>query len=65
MTETLTLEAPSASGKKFYTVNLVEVPDGFTVQFRHGAVGGSVKAGTKTKAPVDSATALCQHVLAA
>ena len=57
MTQTITLEAPSASGKKSYTVDLVEAPNGFTVDFRYGAVGGSVKTGTKTKQPVDSATA--------
>jgi bifunctional non-homologous end joining protein LigD len=65
MTKTITLEAPSASGRKFYTVKIAEVsmgstggaPTAHTVDFRYGAVGGSVKSGTKTKTPVDQAAA--------
>ena len=65
MTKTITLEAPSASGRKFYTVEIAEVsggsnsgaPTAHTVDFRYGAVGGSVKSGTKTKTPVDQAAA--------
>jgi ATP-dependent DNA ligase len=57
MHKTITLEAPSASGKKFYRIDLVERQTGFTVDYTHGAVGGSVKTGTKTKEPVELARA--------
>ena len=52
-TKAITLEAPGASGRKFYTVEIEQGSDGaFTVNYRYGAVGGSVKSGTKTPTPV-------------
>lgn len=47
------LEAPSASGKKFYTIEIANpAADSYFVNFTFGAVGGSVKTGTKTPVPV-------------
>lgn len=57
MTKSVRLEAPSASGKKFYAIDKVMAGNGFLVNFSHGAVGGSVKTGTKTKEPVSDAAA--------
>ena len=46
------LIAASKSGQKFYNVEIVRESGGFLVNFEHGAVGGAVKIGTKTPAPV-------------
>lgn len=50
--KSLRLEAASASGCKFYLIEINEATGGYTVDFNYGAVGGSVKAGTKTPKPV-------------
>jgi bifunctional non-homologous end joining protein LigD len=51
--KTIRLEAPCASGTKYYEVDLDQVSsDGFKVNFRYGAIGAAMKGGTKTKDPV-------------
>ena len=50
--KSIRLEAASASGKKFYQINICELNNGFAVNFNYGAVGGSIKTGTKTPSPV-------------
>jgi bifunctional non-homologous end joining protein LigD len=55
--KTITLEAPSRSGGKFYSIDLVEArPGAFAVNFTHGAIGatgGRIKTGTKTPFALD------------
>jgi len=63
--KSIRLEAPSASGKKFYSINVHEVEGGHTVDFVYGAIGGSVKTGTKTPKPVplDKAEAIFDKLI--
>ena len=53
--ERITLEAFGAAGKKFYTIDINQAGNSAlacTVDFTYGAVGGSIKTGTKTPVPV-------------
>jgi hypothetical protein len=64
--KTITLEAPSKAGRKFYSIDLTEEEPGrYAVNFRHGAVGGSVKTGTKTplRVPFDKAQQIYEALI--
>lgn len=52
MTDSITLRFCEGSSDKVYTARIVPQGDGFVVQYEYGRYGGSLKADTKTPAPV-------------
>lgn len=50
--DSLSLECRSGSKDAVYQLQLVEVDGGFVVNYQNGRRGGTLAAGTKTKAPV-------------
>lgn len=55
--ESVSLAFCQGSSDKVYAASLVEVGDGYLVQFQYGRRGSALKAGTKTVAPVELAAA--------
>jgi len=59
------LEAPGASGKKFYIVSVRPNGSKYTVDFSYGAVGDTPRIGTKTPTPVslEKASAIAEKLV--